>query len=95
MCIEHQGRPAPAARSAADDSPCLRAIDFDAWEVWLGERLLKWDLPGVHVKVHGDHAIRQQLLDADLVVRARHARHPNKPGEIGDNLSRVLVDVVE
>jgi hypothetical protein len=43
--IEHQRRPAPAARNAADNPPRLRAIDLDTWEVRLRERLLERDLP--------------------------------------------------
>ena len=72
-----------------------RAIDLDAWEVWFRERLLERDLPRVDVEVHGAHAIGQDVLDGNLTVRSRHARHPNQPGEIGDDLGRVLVDVVE
>jgi hypothetical protein len=86
MGIKHQGRPTPAASNAPDDSPCLRTIDFDTWEVWLGERLLQWDLPGVDIEVHGGHAIGQKVLDVNLIDRARHARHPNKPREIDNDL---------
>ena len=93
--IKHQRRPDPPARNAADHSPCLRAIDLDTWKVWLRERLLERDPPGVDVEVHGDHAIGQQALDFNLIVRARHARHSNKAREIGDDLSRVLVDIVK
>jgi hypothetical protein len=38
---------------------------------------------------------RTEGLDANLIVRARHARHPNQPREIGDDLCRALVDIVE
>src|SRR5215207_6519659 len=31
----------------------------------------------------------------NLIVQARHARHSNKPREIGDDLCRMLVDIVE
>jgi hypothetical protein len=93
--IKHERRPVPATRNAADYSPCLRAIDLDTREVWLGERLVEWDLPGVDGEVHVDHAIGQEVLEVNLIVRARHASHSHKPREIGNDLRRVLVDIIE
>ena len=61
--IKHERRPVPATRNAADYSPCLRTIDLDTREVSLCERLVEWDLPGVDVEVHVDHAIGQEVLD--------------------------------